>query len=454
MITFIRSFIIFSLSLSLLVLFGQFNFGKVVEAQQQLSTFLPSNNNCIKYNNVKRLIVVSCKFATLTDVYNQVTNRYILYKQPQGVWLLNANITIQKGSTLTIDPKDTTWLKIIADGKTLAYVIHVKGSLKIDSVKVTSWNPQTNNYAMSYGSRETGSPLTRACGHSCSIAIKDTLTHHGAPRPFIKVEPHATGTTNITNSYLGYLGYEAGWGKKAEGIHYSSGDGSIIRNNNIDHLYFGFYSVGVGNMLVENNQIHDSGHYGIDPHTGTHDMIIRNNTVYNNNGTAIICSLNCYNILFDGNIVHDNNGAGISFSRNTSNSLAINNIIENQNIPIELTTSHNDQIYNNKISKTTTAGITLKAGSSGNDIHNNIIGHAKSGFELRDSYDNKIYKNKIFNTHAAAITLKAGSSGNDIHNNIIRHAKSGISIDDISKNNMIRSNKFDDLHKEKGIAEK
>jgi mannuronan 5-epimerase len=394
----IRSLIIFFLSFSLLVIFGQFDFGQV-EAQQ-LSIF-PPNNNCIKFNNVKRLIIVSCKSATLTDIYNQINNHDILDKHPQGVWLLNSNLTIQKGSTLTIDPKDTTWLKIIADEKTLAYVIHVKGSLKIDSVKITSWNPQTNNYAMSYGSRETGSPLTRACGHSCSIEVKDTLTHHGSPRPFIKVEPHATGNTNITNSYIGYLGYEAGWGKKAEGLHYSSGDGSIIRNNNIDHLYFGFYSVGVGNMLIENNVIHDSGHYGIDPHTGTHDMIIQNNTVYNNNGTAIICSLNCYNILFDHNTVHDNNGAGISFSRNTSGSIARNNIINNQNIPVELTNSHSDQVYDNK----------------------------------------------IFNTHTAAITLKTGSSGNYIHDNVIRHAKSGLDIDDTSKNNTIVTNRINDVHK-------
>ena len=68
----------------------------------------------------------------------------------------------KKGSTLTIDSKDTTWLKIIADEKTLAYVIHIKGSLKIDSVKVTSWNPQTNNYAMSYGSRESSGAATKA----------------------------------------------------------------------------------------------------------------------------------------------------------------------------------------------------------------------------------------------------------------------------------------------------
>src|SRR6185437_1447780 len=256
------------------------------------------------------------------------------------VWVLNANLTINPGSTLNIDPLDTTWLKIIADEKTLAYGIHIKGGLKIDSVKITSWNPKTNNFAMSYGSRERGSDLTKECGHSCPIEVKDTLTHHGAPRPFIMIEPHATGTTNITNSYLGYLGYEAGWGKKAEGLHYNGGDGSIVRNNNIDHLYFGFYSVGVGNMLIENNLIHDSGHYGIDPHTGTHDMIISNNNVYNNNGTAIICSLDCYNIVFDGNRIHNNNGAGISFSRNTSNSVARNNLLFNQETPIELTASH------------------------------------------------------------------------------------------------------------------
>ena len=354
------------------------------------------NNNCIKYNVIQRLIIISCKSATLTDVNNQINNPDILNKQPQGEWLLNANMTIQPGASLTIDPTDTTWLKIIADENTLAYGIHIKGALKIDSVKVTSWNPQTNNYAMSYGSRERGSDLTRACGHSCSIEVKDTLTHHGSPRPFIMIEPRATGTTNITNSYIGYLGYEAGWGKKAEGIHYNGGDGSVVRNNDIDHVYFGFYSVGVGNMLVENNQIHDSGHYGIDPHTGTHDMIIRNNTVYNNNGTAIICSLDCNNILFDGNNVHNNNGAGISFSRNTSNSIARNNVIDNQGTPIELTTSHNDDVYNNVITHTTTAAITLKAGSTGNKIHDNTIKNANSGI-ISDatSQDNMIYSNKI-----------------------------------------------------------
>ena len=54
------------------------------------------------------------------------------------------------------------------------------------------------------------------CGSDCPIEIKDLLTHKGAPRPYLIVEPSATGTTNITNSYIGYIGYEAGWGKKQE----------------------------------------------------------------------------------------------------------------------------------------------------------------------------------------------------------------------------------------------
>jgi parallel beta-helix repeat protein len=213
------------------------------------------------------------------------------------------------------------------------------------------------------------------------------------------IEPKATGTTNITNSYIGYLGYEAGWGKKAEGIHYNGGDGSVVRNNNIDHVYFGFYSVGVGNMLVADNVIHDSGHYGIDPHTGTHDMIIRNNTVYNNNGTAIICSLDCYNIVFEGNKIHDNNGAGISFSRNTNNSVARNNIIDHQLVPIELTSSHNDEIYNNVITNTDTPAISVKANSTNNKIFYNTIKNATEGIKVEPtSKNNLIYSNNLINT--------------------------------------------------------
>jgi hypothetical protein len=59
---------------------------------------------------------------------------------------------------------------------------------------------------------------------------------------------------------------------------------------------------------------------------------------------------------------------------NNTNSSERNNIINNQETPIEVSSApHNNEVYNNAISKSPTAGITAKAGSSENKIYNNII---------------------------------------------------------------------------------
>ena len=349
-----------------------------------------SNESCISYDSSGRIITIGCKSASLTDIDNQLNDDSVLDKQADGVWLLNAGITIANDATFIVDSKDTTWLKIIADGTT-AYPIEVFGSLKIDSVKVTSWNPQTNDYGQSYGSRETSGKIT----------------HPGAPRPYIRVEKEATGTTDITNSEIAYLGYEGGWGTGTSGIHYHlAGHGSVIRNNDIHHLYFGFYSVGVGGMVIENNKVHDMGHYGIDPHTGTHDMVIRNNTVYSNNGTAIICSQDCYNILFEKNVVYNNTGSGIAFSRNVTNSIARDNYIYDQNRAIHVSRSHNNEIYNNTVSNGK-SGIVLVSNSSANKIYDNNIMNAKNPLRIDPGLDqiNTIYANRIENIAPRTTTL-------------------------------------------------
>ena len=165
-----RLLVFIILTFSFVLLIDQFGITKILQAQQASTQPPPliklgPPGKCVKYDDTKIMIIVSCQTATLTDLYNQINNLSILDKQPNGVWLLNANITINPGATLNIDPKDTTWLKIISDEKTLAYGIHVKGSLKIDSVTVTSWNPSTNNFAMSYGSRESSGPATKICGY-------------------------------------------------------------------------------------------------------------------------------------------------------------------------------------------------------------------------------------------------------------------------------------------------
>jgi parallel beta-helix repeat protein len=322
---------------------------------------------------------------------------------------------ITKGATFHIDSTDTKWLKISSKvthgvGVTkiaAAYIIDVFGSLKIDSVMITSWDPTTNYYAITNGSRTDTDQFIL-----------------GSPRPSIVVDNNATGTTDITNSEIAYLGYEQGKHKGGSGLsYYYGGDGSVIRNNIIRELYFGLYTFGVGHMIVENNIIRDSGHYGLDPHTGTHDMIIRNNTVYGNKGgSGIICSLDCYNILIENNKVHDNAGDGIDFSRNMYNSIARNNIVYNEPIGVTVSQSHNNQIYNNTISKSGD-GINVKSGSS----------------------NNKILGNTIINSINSAILVNNGSSGNTISSNkIVSSTPQGLKIeqDPTSKNNLFSDNQL------------
>jgi parallel beta-helix repeat protein len=386
--------------------------GNTIPASSQSNTASPGG--CINYNPSKRTITVSCSSpARLTDIDSNVHDASLLAKQsPDGVWFLNANLVIAKGATLHIDSTDTKWLKIsskVTRGAGIAkiapaYTIDVHGSLKIDSVKITSWDPTTNYYAITNGSR-TGS----------GVFI------FGAPRPSIVVENNATGTTDITNSEIAYLGYEEGKHKGGSGLsYYYGGDGSIIRNNDIHHVYFGLYTFGVGHMIIENNIIRNSGHYGLDPHTGTHDMIIRNNKVYDNNGSGIICSLNCYNILIENNKVHDNTGDGIDFSRNMYNSIARNNVIYNEPAGVLVSQSHSNQVYNNTVS------------TSGNGIYVN------SG-----STNNKMYNNILMNSKSHAILINNGSNGNTFYSNkIISAIKEGLEIgqDATSKDNVFSNN--------------
>jgi mannuronan 5-epimerase len=377
-----------------------------------------TNGGCINYDPLTRTITVSCNAPTrLTDVDNKLHDISILSKQSTttpGVWFLNANLVVTKGATFHIDSTDTKWLKISskvthspgAPKLAPAYIIDVYGSLKIDSVKITSWDPTTNYYALTNGSR-TGS----------GVFI------FGAPRPSIVVENNATGTTDITNSEIAYLGYEQGKHKGGSGLsYYYGGDGSVIRNNNIHHVYFGLYTFGVGHMIVENNIVRNSGHYGLDPHTGTHDMIIRNNTVFDNNGSGIICSLNCYNILIENNKVYRNAEDGIDFSRNMYNSIARNNIVYDEAKAIYVSRSHNNVIYNNSISNSGD-GFNVNSGST----------------------NNKMYQNTIINSKSHAIILTNGSSGNAFYSNKIVSATpqgKAIGQDVTSKNNSFSNNQI------------
>jgi len=369
--------------------------------------------SCINYNAAARVITLTCGSATLTDIYNHIHDDSILIRQSSdGVWLLSASLLVSKGAMLRIDSGDIKWLRISSDAtgtgrsSTTPYNIDVHGGLKIDSVKITSWNTLTNNYATTNGTR-----------HDLGVG-KSESTVPGAPRPFITVEKDATGTTDITNSEIAYLGYEKGSfsGSGTAGLNYYGGDGSILKGNDIHNLYFGFYSSGVGRFVIEYNQIHDNTIYGLDPHTGTHDTIIRNNVVHDNGQFGIICSLNCNNITIENNEVYHNSdkdtGAGIMFSRNMLNSIARNNNIHDEPAAaISVSASQNNQIYNNTISNSGD-GINIK-NSSNNRIHNNTVINSVSGLntDRHSGSGNIIYNNQFVNTPSSTITTNDQKHG-------------------------------------------
>ena len=390
---------------------------KYQEAMAQPNT--TASSPCINYNQSARLIIVSCTSANLSDIYNELKGPIILDIQKQrlpdssfssnkNVWLLNANLTVSKGATLYINSTDASWLKIISDGTT-AYNIDVHGSLKVDSVAITSWNPATKYYAVSNGTR-----ILQSSGYE---------VHAGSPRPFIIIERDATGTTDITNSEIAYLGYEGGVGASVTGLTYLGGHGSILRHNSIHDLYFGFYSSNVGDMIIEGNHIYNNSKYGLDPHTGTHGMLIRNNTVNDNGGIGIICSLNCYNITIEDNQVYRNVEPGIFFSRNMYNSVARNNYVHDEATGIFVSQSHDNEIYNNTISNTTNA-IYVKDNSSNNNIYQNTVIKSANGINVKDAgAGNSVYSNAIINGSQTGknITGIQSTSSNTIKDYMATH---------------------------------
>jgi mannuronan 5-epimerase len=371
-------------------------------------------SGCINYDSSQRTVIISCASANLSDVYNQLQdNNNILLKESSNdnIWLLNAGLTIQKGSVFYINSTDTNWLKILTpiDGINTNQ-IDVLGSLKVDSVKITSWDPKTNDYGKTNGTRQT--------------VQNKLVTDEGAVRPTIKVEGSATGTTDITNSEIAYLGYEGGTIAGASGLSYYGGDNSLLKNNKIHNLYFGFYSKGVGNMTIENNRIYDNDIYGLDPHTGTHDMSIRNNFIYNNGGFGLICSVNCYNITIEKNKVHDNNH-GIMLSRNMTNSIVQDNKIYNENkTGIFVSDSYNNQIIKNTISDSATA-IFLNVKASNNIISKNTITNSNKGITLSDDVGtgNSIKNNKIILNNPDKQTDISFQGNSILHNNIVTQNK-------------------------------
>jgi mannuronan 5-epimerase len=432
--------IIFSVPLLLLPI------PKNIDAQKAESEI--EEEMCISYNKSEKSISITCKYATFEDITKEIADPTILKpgniiassntttpnnsskdnNNNEKVWLLYTGLKIEKDALLDINSNDVTWIKIVPSKKS-PNAIEVDGSLKVDSVKITSWNPKTNDYVY------------------FSDAVKnDELQYKKELRPYIKVNTGATGPTVIQNSELAYLGYScSGCG----GVTFNGGENSILKNNDIHHIYKGFYSKEMRHMLIEGNRVYGNERYGIDPHTGTYNMTIRNNTVFDNGYSGIICSVDCYNIVIENNEVYNNGingtGRGIAFSINMFDSVARNNYVHHQNIGIGISGESNDNgVYDNKISHNK-IGINTSEKSSNNKIYNNTITNSKNGIVVQTgASDNTFQNNKIVNATENGILNVKGDSGkvdNTFENNKLINSK--VNTNSVTTSAIIAEEKFE-----------
>ena len=349
---------------------------------------------CTTYDPTIRLIAIECGTVTLPAIHKALNDPSILYEESNGFWVLNSNLRIGRNATLYINSTDTKWLKINSSSPDVAYGLQILGNANIDSVRISSWNYSSNNYAQNCPDGKV-------------------------PRAYIRVGPNGTGTTHITNSELSYLG--SSFDHRSQGLTYLSGDGNVLRNNTIHHMWYGFYSEEIGNMVIEDNNVYDNIKYGLDPHTGTHDMLICNNRVHDNGHIGIICSVDCKNITIDSNQVSNNAGTGIMMSINMQHSIVTNNIVSNENSGVEISESRNNGVYKN-IVKNSGEGIEIHNASSSNNVHDNLVANSSTcGIQINDnnSSENTIGANYVINSTTKGICIFGGASENTVSHNTV-----------------------------------
>ena len=331
-----------------------------------------TTTKCVSYDPQLNLLTISCN-SNMSNLYNQIANKDILNQESSGIWLLNASIMVSPTATLDINSSDTSWLKLLSNYNN-PNNIHVLGSAAIDGVKITSWDSVLNV------------PIFQNSNGSI-------------PRPYIMTE-ESKGTLNITNSEVGFIGYND---YPSNGFLYANGgNGSKLENNTFHDMWDGFYSDGVKNLTINNNTYFNNLRYGIDPHTGSHDLDITNNLVYNNTRIGIICALNCYNILFANNTVHDNGITGLMFAENTTNSTAFGNRAFNEEVGMSIFASSNNTLFENQLSSNK-IGIFLGGNASDNYILNNKLENDPYGFYFSDLPFHNLLKNNDMTNITTAV---------------------------------------------------
>jgi parallel beta-helix repeat protein len=361
---------------------------------------IPSTNPCIAYNEESNMVEILCD-ADIYELFSGLRDDSITEQLGSGEILIKSNITVSKDATFTINSdRGINYVKIAGNNGITAY-----GSVHIDDVKITSWDPASN-------------------------AVIDQDSAGSVPRAYLFISGSAG--SHIFNSELGHMGYnETGY----RGVDLLTNSSDFhIENSTFHHMWYGFFSNGAYNITIASSVYRDNHQYAVDPHTSTYNMTIANNTIYNN-PWGLVCSLDCYGIVYEHNTVYNNtSGPGIFFSRNTHDSIARYNTIYNQSVGIAFSESSDNLAYGNNITSVG-RGIFFNdpenrddGSTTNNRAYNNTITNSQVGIAAFRTTDNIASDNHLHNITMSHYRLNASSSmtiGNQTFDNATIEAQTG-----------------------------
>ena len=341
----------------------------------------------------------------------------VLLNEGGGAWLLSADIVVQQNAQLLLENEiafnylriNTTpsklprFNRIIADG----------GEIRINGVKVTSWDSTSLSPATQY-----------ELGRAYLAALNG-------------------GRMDIIDAEMAYLGYVTGepsglsWRKRGtENDAKTGATGSIIKSKIHDN-FFGMYSFQAFGIKIEDSDIYDNAVYGIDPHDASTKFEVRRNRVHNNGKHGIIFSRLCEQNLIEDNLVYDNAEHGIMMDRGSNNNNIVNNTVTGNIDGIAIFQSSATLIQGNTL-RNNTRGIRINATFDNNDIFdgistnnvaisNTIENNTQYGVYLYERADrNTIRKNRVVGNASSGIYIKTG--GNYIYGNTVEGNDEGIYI--------------------------
>lgn len=348
----------------------------------------------------------------------QNTNGALLEDKGNNVWLLKANLKLEKGVTLNLNPDTVTTLQLrsqagisgTVDYNRFVYLRTSNGVVNIDGVEIVGWDTDRN------------APDTNATDGRAFIVAK-----FGAE-------------LNINNATLSYLGMSVGktdergvtWDSasavSASGIVSTLVSGQVV-NSKFHHNYVGAQVVEAGDVTFANSEFRENLLYGFYVRDNSRDIVLENSTITANGLHGVMVERGCTEIILRKNTVSANGSRGILITQgsaggtvapvpSTANVVDGNTVDGNRASGIHILGSNNNEVLNNVLTNNE-IGVNVSDGSTGNNVHHNSAStNLKHGFQVDQTANGNTFAGNTA-TQNTGTGIYVLSSSNTLDSNLV-----------------------------------